>query len=259
MKTKIIATALTLSLATSSAFAGSNQQDASVWGKYEEQNVGTGLGVFFGAVVGGPVGALVAGYVGNTIGKAEGEEKEIVQLNKVVSQSQSELAQVQAQKAQQDKQLLVAQQQLEALKQQYAQRQVQYEKQMNAMHQRTALENALAVSMQFRTGSHEIESVYKAQLIELAQIMKNMDQYSLNLSGFADRNGEEKFNLTLSQNRAEAVKQFLVSQGIDASRISTKAFGESQPLQAKQSVQSDFFDRRVLLKLTPSDSAVAKN
>ncbi|MCJ8274434.1 MAG: OmpA family protein [Psychrosphaera sp.] len=89
--------------------------------------------------------------------------------------------------------------------------------------------------------------------------MKNLKQYSLDLSGYADRQGEEKFNQTLSQSRADAVKNFLVSQGIDSARIATKAFGESQPLNNVQTVQSDFFDRRVMMKLSPGTSAVAKN
>lgn len=256
MKTKIIATALTLSIATTSAHA---QTDASIWGKYEEQNVGTGLGVLIGTVLAGPAGAVVAGYIGNTIGKAEGEEKEIEQLNQTMAHTQDELVRIKTQKEQQNRQLLLAQQKLTALQQQYAERQVQYEKQMNAMHKRAAMENDLAVSMQFRTGSYEIEPIYRQQLTELAQIVKNMTQYSLDLSGYADRQGEEQFNYTLSKNRADAVKQFLISQGIDPSRISTTAFGETKPLQAKQTVQSDFFDRRVLLKLTPNETSVAKN
>ncbi len=259
MKAKIIATALTLSLAATSANAASQQTDASVWGKYEEQNVGTGLGVLFGAVVAGPFGAIVAGYVGNTIGKAEGEENEIEHLSVTVEKTQEQLAQATEQNAQRDAELVLAKQKLQALEQQYAQRQMDYEKQMSAMHSRTALENALAVSMQFRTGSDTIEPIYQQQLIELAQIMKNMQQYSLDLSGFADRQGEESYNYTLSRKRAEAVKNFLVSQGIDATRITTKAFGETQPLHAEQSLQTDFFDRRVLIKLAPSDTAMAKN
>lgn len=252
MKTKIIATALTLALATASVSAQEDKGNA--WGKYEEQNVGTGWGVIIGTALGGPLGAVVGGYIGNTIGEAEGQDNEIAQLNSKVQNSENALAQIKANK---DQQLIAAQQKIAALEQQYVERQMQYEKQMTAMHQRTAVENALAVSMQFRTGSAEIEAVYQKQLMELAQTMKSMTQYSLDLSGYADRQGEEKFNYQLSKDRANAVKAFLISQGIDPTRISTKAYGETQPLQAKQSLQSDFFDRRVLLKLSPASESVA--
>lgn len=252
MKTKIIATALTLSLAATSANAGS-------FGKYEEQRVGTGLGIFIGTAIAGPVGAVVAGYIGNKVGESEGEGKELAQLHQTVEQTQTELAGLKSQKQQKDQALMLAQQKIQALEQQFVERQMQYEQQMAAMHKRSEMENALAVSMQFRTGSAEIEPVYQEQLKELAQTMKNMTQYSLDLSGYADRQGEEQFNYQLSKNRANAVKAFLISQGIDPTRISTKAFGETQPLQAEQTAQSDFFDRRVLLKLSPNSESVAKN
>lgn len=249
--TKLAISALTLSLFTSTVSANEHAM-----GKYEEQRVGTGLGMFIGTVVAGPLGAVVAGYIGNKMGESEGEGQELVQLQQNVSEAHQELARVKAEQAQQ---LQLAQQRIQAMQQQYVDRQVQYEQQMAAMHKRTAMEKSLAVSLQFRTGSSEIEPVYQKQLVELAKVMKDLNQYSLDLSGYADRQGEEKYNQTLSQSRAEAVKQFLVSQGIDSGRIATKAFGESQPLQTQQTAQSDFFDRRVMMKLTPNASAVAKN
>ena len=224
-------------------------------GKYEQQRVGTGLGMFIGAVAGGPIGMVVAGFVGNKIGQSQGEGEELAYLQDEMGKSQAQLAQV---KAQHQQQLQLAQQRLEAMEQQYVQRQMAYEQQMAAMHNASLIDKALAVSLQFRTGSSEIEPQYKIQLIEMAKVMKDMRQFSLDLSGFADRRGEEKFNQALSQQRADAVKAFLVSQGIDAQRISTKGYGESQPLQAQQSAQSDFFDRRVLMKLNPNNQAVAK-
>jgi sortase system peptidoglycan-associated protein len=251
IKSKFIISALTVSLFTSAANA-----DEPAFGKYEEQRVGTGIGMFIGTVLAGPVGLVVAGYIGNKVGESEGEGDELVQLNQTVNDSQNELARVKAEQAQQ---LQLSKQRITAMQQQYVDRQMQYEKQMAAMHKRTAMEKSLAVSLQFRTGSSDIETVYQAQLIDLAKAMQNMQQYSLDLSGYADRQGEEAYNQTLSKSRADAVKAFLVSQGVDASRISTNAYGESKPLDAKQTYQSDFFDRRVMLKLTPTGASVAKN
>lgn len=225
-------------------------------GKYEQERVGTGLGMFIGAVAGGPIGLVVAGVIGNKIGEAAGEGEELVYLQGEMGRTKAQLAKA---KTQHEQQLQLANQRIEAMQQQYVQRQMQYEKQMAALHNASMVDKALAVSLQFRTGSSELEPQYKMQLVEMAKVMKDMRQYSLDLSGYADRQGEEKFNQSLSQQRADAVKAFLVSQGIDEGRISTKGYGESQPLQATQTAQSDFFDRRVLMKLNPSNQAVAKN
>jgi sortase system peptidoglycan-associated protein len=259
MKTKLIISALTLSLLTSTLSTdvmANENADEHAMGKYEEQRVGTGIGMFIGTVLGGPIGLVVAGYIGNKVGESEGEGEELVTMQKTVTDTHQELARVKAEQTQQNR---LAQQRMQAMQQQYVDRQIQYEQQMAVMHSRTVMEKSLDVSLQFRTGSSDIESVYQQQLVELAKVMKNLKQYSLDLSGYADRQGEEKFNQALSQSRADAVKNFLVGQGIDASRISTKAYGESLPLENEQTAQSDFFDRRVMMKLSPGTSAVAKN
>jgi sortase system peptidoglycan-associated protein len=251
MKSKLIISALALSLFANTAIAND-----SAFGKYEEERVGTGLGMFIGAALGGPIGAVVAGYIGNKIGESQGEGDELAQMHDVVSQRDQQLAQVRAEQAQQQ---LLAKQRIVALEQQYVDRQIKYEQQMAAMHKRTAMEKLLAVTLQFRTGSSNIEPVYQHQLAELAKAIKNLQDYTLDLSGYADRQGEEQFNQTLSQNRADAVKTFMVNQGINGNRITTKAYGETQPLQAKQTSQADFFDRRVMLKLAPAVESVASN
>jgi len=50
------------------------------------------------------------------------------------------------------------------------------------------------------------------------------------ITGHADRIGSEEYNLQLSQRRADAVKAYLVEQGIDGNRIETATRGESEPL-----------------------------
>lgn len=61
--------------------------------------------------------------------------------------------------------------------------------------------------------------------------MKEYPQIELVLvTGHADRIGSDAYNLQLSQRRADAVKDYLVEQGIDATRIETAAKGESEPV-----------------------------
>lgn len=60
--------------------------------------------------------------------------------------------------------------------------------------------------------------------------MKDIDPEVITTDGHADRFGSESYNQGLSERRAQAVKTYLVSQGIDANRIRAAGHGEMQPL-----------------------------
>lgn len=66
------------------------------------------------------------------------------------------------------------------------------------------------------------------------EVVGKMKQYPqvevLLITGHADRIGSDKYNMKLSERRAEAVKNYLVSQGIDANRLETAAKGKSEPV-----------------------------
>lgn len=57
------------------------------------------------------------------------------------------------------------------------------------------------------------------------------------ITGYADRIGSPEYNLKLSQRRADAVKAFLVEQGVDGSRIETSARGEADPIVSCSNVK----------------------
>ena len=62
-----------------------------------------------------------------------------------------------------------------------------------------------------------------------AQYLKANPDVAIKLVGHCDARGSAEYNLALGERRAEAVKDYLVSQGIDASRISTVSVGKEQP------------------------------
>jgi len=70
----------------------------------------------------------------------------------------------------------------------------------------------------------------------LAKYLEYEPQAKLTLSAYADKRGSEKHNQALSERRAERVKDYLVSQGVDASRITISAYGQTQQLD-KSTVQ----------------------
>ena len=67
-------------------------------------------------------------------------------------------------------------------------------------------------------------------LIRLARLIRQ-SKGIIQLNGFTDSKGTDEYNLDLSERRAESVKQWLVIKGgIDANRLQTKGYGESQPV-----------------------------
>ena len=67
------------------------------------------------------------------------------------------------------------------------------------------------------------------ELDKLVQVMKNNDQLVIMAKSHTDSRGSDSYNMNLSDRRAKSTVQYIISKGIDASRISGKGFGESEP------------------------------
>ena len=67
------------------------------------------------------------------------------------------------------------------------------------------------------------------ELDKLVQVMKNNDKMVILTKSHTDSRGGDKYNLTLSERRAKSTVQYIISKGIDASRISGKGMGELEP------------------------------
>ena len=67
-----------------------------------------------------------------------------------------------------------------------------------------------------------------------AEYLKSHPGTSINIIGHCDERGSAEYNLALGDRRAEAVKAYLVSQGVDAGRISTTSVGKEQPFCTQQ-------------------------
>ena len=67
-------------------------------------------------------------------------------------------------------------------------------------------------------------------LNRVVEIMKNYPMLKIEIGSHADARGTDKYNMELSQRRAESTLEYLVNHGIDRSRLTAKGFGESMPL-----------------------------
>ena len=82
----------------------------------------------------------------------------------------------------------------------------------------------------FDTGSDRIQSGSTATLEEILGMLRQYQDLGLRIEGHTDNTGDDASNKTLSQSRAEAVRDYLVEQGIDASRLEAVGLGEEQPV-----------------------------
>lgn len=103
--------------------------------------------------------------------------------------------------------------------------------------------------VQFRTASDLLEPQYKSELKQMANVLRRNKDARVTLIGFSDRRGDSDFNQALSEDRVRSIKQFLLERGVDSTQVIGTAFGETQPLSPLESLENNFFDRRVVVEL----------
>ncbi len=75
-------------------------------------------------------------------------------------------------------------------------------------------------------------------------------ELTVEIQGYTDNIGDADYNLRLSQRRAEAVKDYLIANGIDPSRLTVKGFGMLDPAMPNDTEEGRAFNRRVYFKRT---------
>ena len=80
---------------------------------------------------------------------------------------------------------------------------------------------------------------------KIAKLMNENSDVNFRIDGHTDSDGDEAFNQKLSEERAASVKNALVDLGIDASRLETKGFGESNPVDENSTPEGKANNRRV--------------
>lgn len=82
----------------------------------------------------------------------------------------------------------------------------------------------------YATGSYKLLSKSFASLNQVADLMKADASLMLDIDGHTDAVGSDESNQVLSENRANSVKEYLISKGIDASRLIATGYGETKPV-----------------------------
>jgi outer membrane protein OmpA-like peptidoglycan-associated protein len=103
--------------------------------------------------------------------------------------------------------------------------------------------------IQFETGKAIIKSSSNPILNSIVKVMKQNPSYKLLIGGHTDNVGDDEMNMTLSQDRATAVSNYLISNGVDPLRVTATGYGESTPVDVNTSVKGRTRNRRVELKV----------
>lgn len=99
--------------------------------------------------------------------------------------------------------------------------------------------------IQFETGKAVIRKTSYGILDNVALVMIENPNYFLDIKGHTDNAGDSDKNKTLSADRAEAVRSYLISKGIDASRMTSEGFGDTMPVQSNDTKEGRAANRRV--------------
>jgi OmpA-OmpF porin, OOP family len=102
----------------------------------------------------------------------------------------------------------------------------------------------------FATNKATIKPVSFGLLTEVAQAMKDNPTIKVDVEGHTDSQGNDRFNLKLSQKRAESVKKFLVGKGVASDRMRPKGYGENVPLADNRTADGRAQNRRVEFVIT---------
>jgi outer membrane protein OmpA-like peptidoglycan-associated protein len=103
----------------------------------------------------------------------------------------------------------------------------------------------------FETGKAELRASTTDDLNKLAQFLTNYSDRTVLIEGHTDDVGSEQSNFLLSRNRADAVNDFLVSKGIQSSRLTAMGKGESTPVADNLTAGGRQQNRRVEVIISP--------
>ena len=203
-------------------------------GASKEESIGVGTGAAVGAAAGGPVGFIIGAAIGAKLGdnwhrkneRLDGLQGNLHASRETISGLESDIV---ALSTEVEQLRGVARPQLVSL-----------------------MQAGIAMDLLFRTDEYALADTTGDRLAQLAGTLATMPEIRIQLDGFADERGDEQYNLELSAKRVEFVREQLLAAGIQPSRISVAAHGES-PAQ-DDSTDSYALERRVSVKLFIDDS-----
>lgn len=201
--------------------------------------------------------------------QAQQAEQQLQQQRAAAEQAQQRLQQEQAARQQAEQQAAAVQQQLQQTQQQYQQTEQQYQQtqqqlqqaqadkeqtrqrllgQLNQVLQTKDSARGLIVNMPdvlFALNSANLTADARERLAKVAGILIAYPDIRVEVDGHTDNTGPLDFNQQLSQQRADTVRQYLVTQGVPSGSVDSKGFGPNDPIASNDTPDGRKQNRRV--------------
>lgn len=228
--TKVITLATLALLAAPQAFAATNTPTTK---SSRGEAIGIGSGAVIGAAAGGPVGFIIGAAIGAKLGDTyDSKNERLGSLEGSLDGSRAKVSDLEGN-------IDELSDEIERL------RDVARPELVSLM------QAGIAMDLLFRTDEAALADTTGDRLAQLAATLASMQDIHIQLDGFADERGDEKYNFELSEKRVDFVRKQFVAAGVHPARIKIAAHGES--VAQDDTTDSYALERRVSVKLFIND------
>lgn len=217
---------------------------------------GIGIGTTLGAILGGPVGAAAGAALGGSLGYGQDKDAALEQTELQLDSQMISLSEMEGELKKSNMQLDVLRAQTRRLEQERTVQSAELAdlkaKKLSAREQEEILAGVAkhySQEVYYRHNSSSIPDYAKSRIDELARFMHEHPSIVISLAGHSDLVGAEDANLALTQARVDAIRDYLIDEGIDAQRIDAKAYGEAFATVTAGDASNYVLDRRVAIQL----------
>jgi outer membrane protein OmpA-like peptidoglycan-associated protein len=110
------------------------------------------------------------------------------------------------------------------------------------------------IDIEFPSGKSRIPDSYDSEADKIVSLMKQHTDLKVEIQGYTDNVGSAAKNKTLSQARANSVRNYLAKNGVETSRVSAKGYGPESPIADNSTPEGRKQNRRVVASLQSMDS-----
>lgn len=103
--------------------------------------------------------------------------------------------------------------------------------------------------IQFKINTADLAELSKQVLDQVAEILKEAPGVQVEVQGHTDNLGDAQYNMELSQKRADSVRDYLVTRGVEAARLTAVGYGPTRPVATNTTKQGRITNRRVVFSL----------
>ena len=111
-------------------------------------------------------------------------------------------------------------------------------------------------TVNFDFNSSNLTTLAKSNLDKLVTVLKNNPDTNINIYGHTDNIGSDAVNLRISGQRAAAVKNYFIAQGVSGSRLFTEGLGKSSPVASNDTDAGRAKNRRVEFAITANEKMI---